>query len=320
MDMSLDRRPITPDDAGAWAALITAIQDADGSDYYVSEQDVREQFGSPNLDFARGSMAIWDGGTMAGCAVLACRSAADPVHDMRQNGGVHPAYRDRGLGGELLGWAEQAAVPLHQERFPGRPLALSSGVFSRNTGAIALHEERGYQAVRWFRSMVRDLSQPVPEAVVPPGVRITGYTPDLADAALLVRNESFRDHWGSTDVTAENWAHSLAQRAFRARFSFLAHDGPEPLGLLISHEYDAYNEKLGRRDLYIAIVGTRAAGRKRGIATALLVTAMAAGRADGYESASLAVDADSLTGAVRLYEHVGFAVDTTWITYFKQLG
>ena len=70
----------------------------------------------------------------------------------------------------------------------------------------------------------------------------------------------------------------------------------------ISHEYDAYNAKLGRRDLYIAIVGTRAAGRKRGIATALLVTAMAAGRADGYESASLAVDADSLTGAVRLYE------------------
>jgi hypothetical protein len=43
-------------------------------------------------------------------------------------------------------------------------------------------------------------------------------------------------------------------------------------------------------------------------------------RADGYESASLAVDADSLTGAVRLYEHVGFAVDTTWITYSKQLG
>ncbi len=39
-----------------------------------------------------------------------------------------------------------------------------------------------------------------------------------------------------------------------------------------------------------------------------------------YESASLAVDADSLTGAVRLYERVGFALDTTWITYSKQIG
>ncbi len=319
MIMSLDRRPITPDDAGAWAALITAIQDADGSDYYISEQDLRERFDGPNPDFARGSIAIWDGATMAGCAVLACRSVADPVHNMRQDGGVHPAYRDRGLGGKLLDWAEQAAVPLHEERFPGRPLSLSSGVFSRNTGAIALHEERGYQAVRWFHSMVRDLSEPIPEAVVPAGVQITGYTSDQADAALLVRNESFRDHWGSTDVTEQHWAHSLAQRAFRARFSFLAYEGPEPLGLLISHEYDAYNAKMGRRDLYIAIVGTRAAGRKRGIATALLVTAMAAAWAQGYESASLAVDADSLTGALGVYQHVGFAVDTTWVTYSKQL-
>jgi hypothetical protein len=31
------------------------------------------------------------------------------------------------------------------------------------------------------------------------------------------------------------------------------------------------------------------------------------------------VDADSLTGAVRLYERVGFAVDHTWTAYRKQL-
>ncbi|MGH3149548.1 MAG: GNAT family N-acetyltransferase [Streptosporangiaceae bacterium] len=319
MTMSLRRRPITPDDAAAWAVLIAEIQDADGSDYHVSEQDLREEFDSPNMDFARGSIAIWDGRTMAGCAVLACRNAADPVHNMRQDGGVHPAYRGRGLGGDLLGWAEQAAVPLHEERFPGHPLALSSGVFSRNTGAIALHEERGYQAVRWFHSMIRDLSAPIPEAVIPDGVRIAGHTADQAEAALLVRNESFRDHWGSTEVTEQNFAHSLALRAFRQRYSYLAYEGPTPLGLILSHEYDAYNTKTGRRDLYIAIVGTRAAGRKRGIATALLVTAMSAARADGYDQASLAVDADSLTGAVGLYQHVGFAVDTTWITFQKQL-
>jgi mycothiol synthase len=319
MIMSLDRRPITPDDAGAWAALIAAIRDADGSDYYINEQELREEFDNPNLDFARGSVAIWDGGRMVGCAVLACRSVANPVHNMRQEGGVHPAYRGRGLGWDLLDWAEQAAVPLHEERFAGHPLALSSGVFSLNAGAAALHQERGYQAVRWFHSMVRDLSAAVAEAVIPDGVQITGYTADLAEAALLVRNESFRDHWGSTDVTAQNWAHSLAQRAFRPRFSFLAYAGPEPLGLLLGHEYDAYTEQTGRRDLYIAIVGTRVAGRKRGIATALLVTAMAAARADGYDQASLTVDADSLTGAVGLYQHVGFAVDTTWVTYQKPL-
>jgi len=91
------------------------------------------------------------------------------------------------------------------------------------------------------------------------------------------------------------------------------------MGMLSSREYEGYYKKTGRRDLHIALVGTRAAGRNRGIASALLVTAMSAARASGYDRASLTVDADSLTGAVRLYERVGFAVDHTRAAYRKQL-
>jgi ribosomal protein S18 acetylase RimI-like enzyme len=83
---------------------------------------------------------------------------------------------------------------------------------------------------------------------------------------------------------------------------------------------DAYQARTGRRELYIALVGTRAAGRKRGIATALLITAMSAARAAGYDQASLGVDADSLTDAVRLYENVGFTVALTWTVYRKRLA
>ena len=317
--MSFAWRPLTPDDAADWAALWTAIEDADGSEEYLSEQDLREEFGQPSRDYPRGSMAIYDGGTMVGFGMLTGRSTADPVHHIRHSGGVHPAYRGRGLGGELLAWAERAAVPLHEDRHPGRPLALSSGCLSRNAGAVALHEARGYRPVRWFHSMLRDLSAPLPQLAVPAGVRLVGYTPDMAEHARLVRNESFRDHWGSTQTSADGWTHFLAHGAFRPGLSFLAYEGPEPLGMLISHEYDAYRDQTGLRDLHIAIVGTRAEGRKRGIATALLATALSAARAEGYDQASLGVDAESLTGAVRLYERVGFTVDNTWTAYQKHL-
>ena len=40
--MGLDGRPLVPGDAGDWVALLDAIEDADGSDDYSSEQDVRE--------------------------------------------------------------------------------------------------------------------------------------------------------------------------------------------------------------------------------------------------------------------------------------
>jgi mycothiol synthase len=320
MTMGFDRRPLAPGDAKAWAALLNTIQDADGGDEYTSDQDLLEDFSQPDQEFARGSIAIYDDVTMVGYGVLTCRSAADPVHDMRHDGGVHPSYRGRGLGGELLDWAEKAAVPLHNDRFPGRPLSLTSGCLSSNAGAVALHEQHGYQPVRWFHSMVRDLSVPIPQAVVPAGVQITGYTPDQAEQARLVRNEAFRDHWGSTETSAEAWAHFLASDAFRPGCSFLAYEGSEPLGMLISREHDAYRARTGRRELYISLVGTRAAGRKRGIATALLLTAMSAARAAGYDEASLGVDADSLTDAVRLYEHVGFTVALTWTAYRKRLA
>jgi len=320
MIMAFDRRPLAPGDAGDWAALLTAIQHADKSDDYPSEQDLQEAFGQPDQDFARGSMAIYDGRTMVGYGVLTCRSVAEPVHNMRHEGGVHPSYRGRGFGGELLDWAEQTAVPLHDDRFPGRPLSLSSGCLSRNAGAVALHEQRGYQPVRWFHSMTRDLSAAIPAAIIPAGVEISGYAPERAEHALLVRNESFRDHWESTETSTQSWARFLASPAFRPGLSFLAYEGSEPLGMLISREHDAYNRATGHRDLHIALVGTRAAGRKRGIATALLMTAMSAARAEGYDQASLGVDADSLTGAVRLYELAGFTVALTWTAYRKQLA
>jgi mycothiol synthase len=317
--MGFDRRPLTPGDVGNWAALLTAIQDADGDDEYASEQDLRERFEDPARDFATSSIAVYDGPTLAGYGVLMCRGAADPVHDMLYMGGVHPSYRGRGLGGELLDWAEHAAAPLSHQRFPGHPLSLATGCPSTNAAAIALYEQRGYQPVRWFQEMVRDLSVPVPPPVTPAGVRITAYRPDLAGHALLVRNESFRDHWGSIETSTESWAYFLAASAFRPGLSFLAYQGSEPLGMLIGQEYEAYHERTGHRDLHIALVGTRAAGRKRGIATALLMTAMSAARANGYDRASLGVDADSLTGAVRLYERAGFTVAHTWTAYRKQL-
>jgi GNAT superfamily N-acetyltransferase len=245
MMTSFDRRPITPGNAGDWATLLAAIQDADGSDEYSSEADLLEEFSWPGEDFTRGSIAIYDGRTMVGYGVLTSRSEAEPVHDMRHKGGVHPSYRGRGLGAGLLDWAEQTAVLLHADHFPGRPLSLSSGCLSSNAGAVALHEQRGYQPVRWFHSMVRDLLAAIPRAVIPAGVQITGYTPDLAEHARLVRNEAFRDHWGSTETSAEMWAHFLASTAFRPEFSFLAYAGSEPLGMLISREHDAYNTGTG---------------------------------------------------------------------------
>jgi ribosomal protein S18 acetylase RimI-like enzyme len=82
---------------------------------------------------------------------------------------------------------------------------------------------------------------------------------------------------------------------------------------------EAENEKFGRRRVYVASVGVRRPWRRRGLARALLASALVAAREAGFTSASLGVDTDSPTGATALYTSVGFAPDKTFTTYRKPL-
>lgn len=318
-EAGLEWRPIVPADAKSWSGLLAECEATDGGWVYFSEQVLIEDFGDPDTDFERGSVVVYDGGSIVGYAVLTSRSHADQAHEMRFNGAVHPSFRRLGIGSALLDWAEAAAVPIHQSRSPGRPLSLSATCTSTNDAAIALYLERGYQPARWFHAMARDLRAPLPDAPTPEGVRIVGFAPEHREDARTVRNEAFHDHWSSTEQTAEGWAHFIDFVGFRPEFSFLAYAQREPVGVIISHEYDQPTAPAGVRDVYIAVVATRRAARNQGIASALLTRALTDAAAAGFTTASLGVDADSMTGAVGLYTRAGFTVHHTTITHTRML-
>ena len=307
--------------ARQWANLAAAIHDADDDDEILGEDDLAEVFTDPDADFERGSVAVYDGDAMIAQCVLFARTEADPVHMIRMWAGVHPDYRGLGIGTGMLEWAERAAAAMHAARFPGRPLALLGHCMVKVTGAVALFEASGYHQTRWFHAMEADLSKwDPPQTGMPDGIKIVGYSAERSQDARLIRNEAFRDHWDSTETDKDSWSYFMSFGAFRPAFSFLAYEGSDPVGMLIAHEYDAYTMRTGKRDLHIALVGTRKPARKRGIASALLVRAMTTARDDGCVAASLHVDADSATGAVGVYERIGFTVKDTSVAMIKMLA
>ena len=320
MTSGLERRPLDARQVGAWAALLAAAEAVDHQEEHVSEQDLIGYLDDPDADYPRGSVAVYDGDLMIAFGLLFARTAAEPVHEMRLSGTVHPGYRGRGVGTDLLTWAERAAGPLHQERFPGQPMSLDGLYLARNSGAAELFSQHGYQPSRAFLRMSCDLTAGIAAGQVPAGVDIVGFTADRSEDARLVYNEAFRDHWGSTDFTTESWRHFIGSQAFRPVYSFLAYEGAVPLGLVLGHEYDSHAQATGQRELHVPTVGTRRVGRSRGIATALLTASLRAATADGLVSASLSVDSDSPTGAVGLYERVGFTTQDTWIVTRKALA
>jgi mycothiol synthase len=316
---TLSWRPIEAKDVPACAVLLAAIEEADQTGDVFGEEDLLETFRDPGRDYPRGSTCVHDGDLMVGYCCLSSSGSAGQVHQMSQYGGVHPAYRRQGIGGRLLDWVQRAAVPLHEERYPGLPLSIEGGCPAGDSGASALYASHGFRPVRWFHLMGADLTAPGPGAPVPAGVQVAAFTAELAEDARLVRNEAFRDHWQASQSGSGEWAYFLSYSSFRPAFSYLAYDGAEPLAVLISHEYDASTELTGILDLYIALAATRRSARNRGIASALLSRALADARSAGFTAASLKVDADSPTGAFGLYQRAGFAIKATSVTQVKDL-
>jgi mycothiol synthase len=309
--VTINQRPLRETDAAALTELMAIVAKADGDADHMDEASVRESFGDPYREYEHGSIGIFADAALVGYGILTSRESADPRHKMRYSGSVHPSFRGKGLGDQLLGWAESAARPLHDERFGGKPLDLDSRCVSGNAAAEALHVSRGFRCARVFRQMTMDLSTLPTFAPMPDGVRAETFTAARSEDARRIRNDAFKNHWGSVPASPAQWAHMRESTSFRAAYSLIAYEGNEPLGLLVSHQHDD--------DLYIAVVGTRSAARRRGIAGALLSLTLSQAWSDGFASASLSVDADSLTRAVGVYERAGFTEKVSHAVYEKSL-
>ena len=120
-------------------------------------------------------------------------------------------------------------------------------------------------------------------------------------------NASFADHWGSTPVDREAWTHRLESFGVRLDLSLLALDGDRIVGMLLASHYPDDQTVTGRLDGWITTLGTVRSHRKRGIASALVVTACHAFQREGFTHAVLGVDSESPTGAYRLYQGLGFS-------------
>ena len=318
-DGAVQWRAIAEDDCAEWARLLLAVEESYGTQDFVGAADLLEDLRDPDVDPERGTIAAFSHGSMIAYAGLRASPSVTGRHEMELHGAVHPSQRGRGLGTWLLAWAEQAALPLHQARYPGQRLALEASCPAGQSDALALLAAAGYQQCRWFHFMSCDLTGEVPGGQLPEGTRIAGYAAEHSQAARQVRDEAFRDHWGSTPTTADSWQHFVGHARFRPSFSFLAYLGDKPAGVIVAHEYDAFSQATGRRECYISTVGVTKAARGRGIATALIRRSLAAARADGCTVATLYVDADSPTGALTLYEHTGFTRQRTSVTLIKDL-
>lgn len=281
---------------------------------------LRNEWVSPGFDSAEDIRLVFaPTGEMVGY-IEVWTTAKPPVHPWIW-GRVDPEYENMGIGTWMLQWAEEHAMQALKKVPEGLRFAPRVGSYRKAGKPKKLFEDMGYSYIRSSYRMVIDMDRPVPEPVWPEGITLRTYNPETdAEAVYRADTESFRDHFGFVEEPFEEgfkrFKHFMIDsEGFDPTLWFLAMEGEEIAGICLCRPQSYEDPDLG----YVNVLGVRRPWRKRGIGLALLRHSFNEFYRRGKRKVGLGVDAENLTGALRLYENAGMHVHNAFDIYEKEL-
>lgn len=320
---TLTWRPAAPDDAALLQPLIATIGAHDGSAEHFTVDDVADELGASWLCLEDDTVVVQDAsGAPLAYGIVQIRPGDVTLLRALCSGGVHPDARGLGIGRALLARQVARAHDLARARRAELggdvPATVMIDVQETASDVARLATRLGLRPTRWFTIMRRPVGGDLPAVDLPDGLRLVPWSAARDDALRRVHNEAFADHWGFQPWSAETWAQwESGHRNFRPEWSHVALDGDEIAGYALSAAWEQDWESLGFREGWTNKLGVRRPWRGRGLAKALLAASMRSYAAAGMASAGLEVDTENLTGAVALYEGLGYRPahrTATWST------
>ena len=300
-------RPATVDDIDAVHAAVAASDRVDHPTWVTPREEIADIFELSHVDAARDTLlAIAPDGAVVAMGWAMVHPTQDAELHAYLQGTVHPDWRRKGIGTELIGWLYARAIELLADTGSTAEAAIYQYVDEGNTDAATLGERLGLRTERWFTSMQRDLADPIEEPPAADGVELIAYTADRSGAVLAARNDAFRDHWGSLPSTPERWGQFVDGPFLRPDLSTLALVDGRVVAFCMASVNEEDWAALGAPNTYIDLIGVVRDSRGRGLAPAVIARTLQAAKAAGLEQAVLDVDTASKTGAHRLYERLGF--------------
>ena len=295
------------EDAEVVAALISACQVADTGASDMSVEELLDDWHP--LDLAEEAVLVSaPDGRAAGYADVINRSLVT----VSVYGYVHPDFREVGIGAYLVAWGERWT----RDRMPQAPenarVVVQHYINSANADGQRLLEGSGYTPVRGIYVMETGLDDAPPHPHWPEGISVRTFVP-ARDERLLFEavEDAFEDVWGRPRGTFERFVGMTETESFNPTLWFLAMDGDEIAGATLC--------KTLAGEGWIHVVGVRRPWRNRGLGLALLRHALAEYYRRNVHKVALSVDAESVTGAPRLYGRAGMRVRESYVIYLKEL-
>jgi GNAT superfamily N-acetyltransferase len=232
-----------------------------------------------------------------------------------------PEWRRKGLGRTM----HAALAARAAEVSAGLPvverveLEISGSV--GDGGLDALARMFAFSPIRYGYQMLRPTLDDQPDAPLPEGLEIREVEDRHLRQIWEAADEAFRDGNGYRPGTEDDYQVFLADPLQQDRGLWrVAWDGDAVAGQVRGFINADANAALGTRRGWVENISVRRPYRHRGLARALMNETFKVLRARGMTEGALGVDATNPTGALRVYESMGFAPISASRTYRKPLG
>jgi ribosomal protein S18 acetylase RimI-like enzyme len=230
-----------------------------------------------------------------------------------------PEWRGKGLLRAMLRYNERRLREIAGDHPADGPRSFEVWVADTEAEWEALLVAEGYQGVRYALRMVRPNLKDIPDLPLPEGLQVRPVLPEHYRTVWKAAAEAFRDAWGASewrDEDLENWMNSPT---FMPELWQVAWDGEQVAGMVLNYINEAENEEYDRKRGHTEPICVRRPWRRRGLARALIARSFRVLKEQGMTEAALGLDAQNLSGALRLlYESMGYRVVKRFTTFRKE--
>jgi ribosomal protein S18 acetylase RimI-like enzyme len=204
----------------------------------------------------------------------------------------------------VVGWAIELAESEHPDwkMWPG-----ANFLDKRLQSAWTSH---AFEFLRRYYTMRMSISE-VPTIRKIEGLEIRAI--DISNPAEVaiwhkLHQNSFSKHFGFAPRELEKWSELVIDASTDSNGVFIAFKDGEPVGFCQCNDEYAEDNKGN-----ISILGVAQESQGLGIGEALLQTGIVYSASKGYDTLELNVDTGNESGALKLYEKVGFKPESSWI-------
>ena len=313
-------RPFLGDpDYEAMAKIESALRDAGQMEYTQNPSELRNTLmHSPNFDLSKDLMLAEHKGEVIGFCRCFWETGSNntgivlflPVYTLPESAQL--------VDQALFDWGYKRLQEIYRAMPVKSPAELRTFALDTHIKKQLLFEANGIKPVRYYHNMRRDLiNNPIPDRPLPSGIIVRPALPadyrKIWDASVIAS----ADEWGSTDPVEEDYVRWQGDTEYQPYLWQIGWFGDQPVGMVTNFVNLAQNEYFKRHRGYTEGIWVLPEFRKQGLASALIARSMTMFKAMNMHETALGVDSENPSGALGLYEGLGYMAYSKAVEYSK---